>query len=105
MEVFFAFLDLKITQNMGKPLYSLFYSMEWHKMERKGQAAWPQGTSEAQPQPLHSGVCDPKYSVWGKLMLFLSSDSTQQMPVAPGVEGNVRSEVLTPFSAFPNNPN
>lgn len=105
MEMFFAFLDLNITQNKEKPLYSHFYSMEWHKVGSKGQTAWPQGTSRAQPQPLHPGINDPKCAVWGKLMLFVSSDSKQQTPVALGVEGNVCSEVLTLFSAFPNYPN
>lgn len=105
MEVFFACLDLKITQNKEKPLHSHFYSMGCHKMGSKGQAVWPQGSSRAQPQPLHPGINDPKYAVWGKLMFFVSSDSEQQMPVALRVEGNVRSEVLTLFSAFPNYPN
>lgn len=71
-------------------------------MGSKGQAVWPQGTSKVQPQPLHPGINDLKFAVWGKLMLFVSSDSKQQMPVALGVEGNVHSGGLTLFSAFPN---
>lgn len=47
------------------PLVPFFYSTEWYKGS-KGQAAWPQGTIKAQPQPLHPGINDSKYAVWGK---------------------------------------
>lgn len=59
MEVVLAFLHPKIIQNKEKLLYSLFYYMEGSK----GQAAWPQGTSKAQPQPLHPAINDAKYAV------------------------------------------
>lgn len=88
MEEVCAFLDLKITQNKEKLLYSLFYSMECTRWEAKARQP---GLKE--PQPLHPAINDPKYAVWGKLMLFVSSDSKQQMPVAPWVEGNAHSGV------------
>lgn len=103
MELVFAFLDLKITQNKEKnPLFPFLCIVDWYKMGSKGQTAQPQRASKTQPQPLHPEINDLKFAVWGKLMLFVSSDSKQQKPVAPGVERNVQSGVLTLFGACPN---
>lgn len=104
MEVLFSFPDLKITQNKGKLLFPLIL-LHGVAQDLKQCPGSLDSRNSHEQEPVSTASPSnilPQIGSFGEIDIVCEFCLKEQTFVALRVEGNVHSEVLTLFNAFPS---